>query len=152
LAFNLSDQRMNLFLKAVIAVAASAAFISMAAAESIRISGTVRDTTGSAVTGAVVNIRAGKFSATTHTDSKGEFVFAQVPNGPGLLEIVSTGFAEAHISWVNSPHSAVNVVLKPANVSEEVVVSAARSELKLSEMPGSMVRLSGADVGAFASR
>jgi outer membrane cobalamin receptor len=42
-------------------------------------------------------------------------------------------------------------VLKPANVSEEVVVSAARSELKLSEMPGSMVRLSSADVVATPS-
>jgi outer membrane receptor protein involved in Fe transport len=145
------NQRMNLFLKAVIAIAALVVLISAVAAQSIRISGTVRDTTASVVTGAAVHIRAGEYSATTKTDSNGEFTFAQVPNGPGLLEVIATGFAETSISWVSSPGSATNIVLKPANVNEEVVVSAARSELKLSETPGSMVRLSGADVAASPS-
>jgi len=142
---------MNFPLKAGIATVALATVAIVASAQSFLISGTVRDTTQSAVNGAVVNIRAGEFSATTKTDSNGDFTFAQVPNGPGLLEVVATGFAESQISWKVPPASALNIVLKPASVNEEVVVSATRSGIRLSETPGSMLRLSGTDVAASPS-
>ena len=142
---------MNFPLKAGMATVALATVAIVASAQSFRISGTVRDTTQSAVNGAAVNIRAGEFSATTKTDSNGDFTFAQVPNGPGLLEVIATGFAESRISWKVLPASTLNIVLKPASVQEEVVVSATRSGTRLSETPGSMVRLSGTDVAASPS-
>ncbi|MGH9529748.1 MAG: TonB-dependent receptor, partial [Terriglobales bacterium] len=142
---------MNFLLKAGVAIVASAAAVSAASAQSVRISGTVRDATQSAVSGAAVNIRAGQFSVTTKTDSNGEFAFTQVPNGPGLLEVTADGFTESHISWSVPPVSPVNIVLKPARVNEEVVVSATRSQIRLSDTPGSMVRLSQADVVASPS-
>ncbi len=137
--------------KAGIATVALAIVASMAAAQTIRINGTVRDTTQSAVTGAAVTIHSGKFLATTNTDSNGEFTFVQVPNGPGLLEVLATGFAESRISWKVPPVSPVDIVLKLPGVNEEVVVSATRSEIRLSETPGSMVRLSESDVVASPS-
>ncbi len=138
-------------LKTCIAIIASAALVSMGSAQSIRVNGTVRDATQSVVTGAAVNVRAGKFLAATKTDSNGEFTFAQVPNGPGLLEVTAAGYAEAHISWNDPPASLLNIVLKPASVNEQIVVSATRSEIRLSETPGSMVQLSKADVVASPS-
>jgi outer membrane receptor protein involved in Fe transport len=146
-AFNLRNtQRMSFFLKAGIAIAGSVFFMALASAQTIRVQGKVRDTTASAVADAAVNIRCGEFSATANTDSNGEFTFAQVPNGPGLLEVTAPGFSEARISWNAAPNSEIEIVLKPARVSEEVVVSATRSEIRLSETPGSMVRLSKSDV------
>ncbi|MGH9511806.1 MAG: TonB-dependent receptor [Terriglobales bacterium] len=138
------------FIKSVAAAVVLLAAIA-ASAQNARVTGTVRDTTRSVVTGALVKIRSGSFSATTKTDSNGEFTFAQVPNGPGLLEVAATGFADTRISWNSPPIEALELVLKPAGVNEEVVVSASRSELKLSETPGSMVALSHADVAASPS-
>src|SRR5450631_338081 len=142
---------MSFYLKAVVAIAGSVFFMALASAQSTRVQGTVRDTTASAVADAVVNIRCGEFSATAKTDSNGEFTFAQVPNGPGLLEVAAPGFSEARISWIAAPNSEIEIVLKPASVREEVVVSATRSEIRLSETPGSMVRLSRSDVAASPS-
>lgn len=137
---------MNLLLKLGIAMAASAILIVPACAQSAQIKGAVTDPTLSAVTGATVSLRSGTFVAATKTDSKGEFTFPQVPNGPGLLGISATGFADAQISWNSPPDSALKIELKTANANEEIVVSATRSEVKLSELPGSMVRLSSTDV------
>ncbi len=142
---------MRFSFKAVVATVALAIVASMAAAQNIRISGTVRDTTQSSVPGAAVTIHSGKFLATTKTDSNGEFTFVQVPNGPGLLEVLATGLAESHISWKVPPTSTVDIVMTLPGVNEEVVVSATRSEIRLSETPGSMVRLSESDVVASPS-
>ncbi len=142
---------MRLCFKTSIAIVASAALTSVAPAQTFRISGTVRDTTSSAIANARVHVQCGKFSAATDTDSTGEFTFAQVPNGRGLLEVTANGFAEANIRWDSPPSTSFSVVLKPATQNEAVVVSATRSEIKLSETPGSMVRLSDADVAASPS-
>jgi outer membrane receptor protein involved in Fe transport len=142
---------MSFFLKAGIIIAGSACFMALASAQSTRVQGTVRDTTASAVANAAVSIRCGEFSATANTDSNGEFTFVQVPNGPGLLEVTAPGFSVERISWNAPPNSEIEIVLKPASVSEEVVVSATRSEIRLSETPGSMVRLSRSDVAASPS-
>jgi outer membrane receptor protein involved in Fe transport len=127
------------------------ASVALAWAQSGPVQGTVRDATGATVEGARVSIRAGPFSSKAETDSTGAFAFPQVPNGPGTLEVGATGFAGAHFSWAIPPNSTVDIVLRPAIAKEDVVVSAARSEIKLSETPGSMVRLSRADVVASPS-
>ncbi len=142
---------MRFLLRAGITTAAVAALASMASAQSLRIRGTVCDTSQAAVTGAAVTVHSGKFLATTNTDSNGEFAFVQVPNGPGLLEVTAVGFAEFHISWKVPPVSPVGIVLNLASLKEEVVVSATRSKVSLSDAPGSMVRLSGADIVASPS-
>jgi outer membrane receptor protein involved in Fe transport len=47
--------------------------------------------------------------------------------------------------------TAMDIVLKPGSLNEELVVSATRSDIKLSETPGSMVRLSDVDMSASPS-
>ncbi len=137
--------------KASVATIALAILASMASAQSVRMSGKVRDMTQTAVSGAAVTIHSEAFLATTKTDSNGEFTFAQVPNGPGLLEVKAAGFAESHISWKVPPAFSVDIVLSLAGLKEEVVISATRSEIRLSDAPGNMVRLSEHDAVANPS-
>ena len=69
---------MSSLLKAGIAIVTSVAVVTLALAQSVRIRGTVRDTTASVVPNAAVKIHCGNFSATAKTDSNGEFTFSQV--------------------------------------------------------------------------
>ena len=93
-------------------------------------------------------IHTSSFSGSAKSHSNGEFALPQVPNGPGTLEVIAPGFAAGHIEWNVPPSSAIDLVLKPLTVREQVVVSATRSEIRLSEVPGSTVRLSGTDIAA----
>lgn len=122
--------------------------MNLACAQSVQVKGTVRDATGAAVDGATVTIHVSTFSGRANSNSNGDFAITQVPNGPGTLEAIAAGFAETRIEWNAPPSSAIDLVLKPLTVREEVVVSAARSEIRLSEAPGSTVRLSKTDIAA----
>lgn len=120
----------------------------LACAQSVQVKGTIRDTTGAGVEGATVTIRASSFSGSAKSHSNGEFALPQVPNGPGTLEVIAPGFAAGHMEWNVPPSSTIDLVLKPLTVREQVVVSATRSEIRLSEAPGSTVRLSETDIAA----
>jgi len=112
------------------------------------VNGVVRDSSGAVISGATVKIRAKLFKAQTRTSELGEFKFQNVPTSPGTLEVTATGFSEKRIA-INVPDSTtgvIEIILDPSSSGEQVTVSAARTELRISETPGSTILLSHTDV------
>lgn len=120
-----------------------------AVAQQVAVSGAVRDTSGAAISNAEVTLRAGQTTTSTRTGSDGHFSFDPVPQTSGSVGVSASGFAPAQESWSAEAGSAqLLFTLKSLPVSEQVIVSATRSEMKLSELPGSPVLLSTEDLDA----
>ncbi len=119
-------------------------------ADSTRVEGVVRDSSGAVVAGATVTVKSGDFSATARSGNEGKFSFANVPARSGTLDAGAPGFADAHQVWTSTESAAVRIeiVLQPSSVNQQVVVSAARTELPLSEAPGSTVLVLQGDMAA----
>jgi outer membrane receptor protein involved in Fe transport len=115
-----------------------------------QIAGTVQDTSGAAVVDADVTLRSAGFSTHVVTDSKGTFIFSGLPQATGTVEVHAEGFAVEEKTWsANSGGTAqLRFTLRPVAASEQVIVSAARMQIGLSEAPGSSVLLSERDVKA----
>jgi len=118
-------------------------------AQQVILTGVVRDSSGAAIAGAEVTVRTAHASLSTKTGWDGRFSFNPILESSGTLRVVSPGFAPVEKTW-SSETSAVeiNLTLQPASVSERVVVSATRTEMKLSEVPGGAVQLSAEDIAA----
>jgi outer membrane receptor protein involved in Fe transport len=118
-------------------------------AQPIQVTGTVRDTSGAAIISARVTIHSSHKTETVQTDAAGRFLFSDLPDLTGTLDVAADGFTPATQQWSSSSTSSeIDFVLRPLGESERVVVSASRTELRLSEVPGSAVLLSQDDVAA----
>jgi outer membrane receptor protein involved in Fe transport len=119
-------------------------------AQTTDVEGTVRDTTGAVIANASVVLNSGPYQVAARTDASGRFVFSAVPSTSGTVEINREGFNQVRQSWNAGSATTVNleIVLQPASASEEVTVSAARTEVRLSETPGSTILLTSTDVAA----
>ena len=116
-----------------------------------RINGVVQDATGAAIQGAQVTFSASGVSQTTTTNAEGRFSFSVVSGTPGSIRVKANGFAPAEKEWAASIEEVpLTFVLRGVAQGERVVVSATRSEMKLSEIPGSAVELSPEDISANA--
>src|SRR5579864_2866663 len=116
-----------------------------ACAQETRVEGSVRDSSGAVVVGASVRLVSGAFQSEVKTDAAGHFAFVSVPGSSGSVEVSQPGFETGHRTWTVN-QSNLQIVLKPTAAKEEVTVSATRTELRLSETPGSTVLLSTTDV------
>jgi outer membrane receptor protein involved in Fe transport len=124
----------------------------------LSVDGVVRDATGAVIRGAAVRLEAGPFRASAQTDERGRFLFNGVPRAPGTVEIAAEGFVTARQSFASdlsrdtggAGTSSVHIefMLEPSAVKEQVMVSAARTEVRLSDSPGSNVLLSTTDLKA----
>jgi hypothetical protein len=92
---------MNLFHKSCLATAMAVAFvlsmgIANAQSSSGSISGTVQDPSGAVVANANVEVHnaVSGYDRTTATDSKGNFIFPNVPFNPYHVTVTATGFAQ----------------------------------------------------------
>ncbi|MCU1270517.1 MAG: TonB-dependent receptor [Acidobacteriaceae bacterium] len=122
-----------------------------AQAQQVAITGVVQDATGAAISGAQVTLRSSGSIQTTTTSVEGRFSFTALSNSSGTVRVVANGFAPAERSWPGTSEEAqLNFVLRGVAQGERVVVSATRTELKLSEVPGSAVELSPEDLSANA--
>src|ERR1022692_521846 len=132
---------LSLFLSAVAACLAG---------QTVRVDGTVRDPSGAVIADASVVVRSGAYQASARTDALGRFVFPAVPSTSGTIEVSGEGFSTVRQSWSAGTTSIVSleIILQPASASEQVTVSAARTEVRLSETPGSTILLSTSDVAA----
>jgi outer membrane receptor protein involved in Fe transport len=119
-------------------------------AQTAPVAGTVRDASGAVIANASVVLNSGSYKFEVKTDASGHFLFSAVPATSGTVEISRKGFNPVRQSWNAVPATPVSleIVLQPATASEQVTVSAARTEVRLSETPGSTILLSHADVAA----
>src|SRR6185437_2800147 len=109
------------------------------AQQTFSVSGVVRDRTGAAVAGAEVRFHSSKFDSSTRTAQDGSFEMA-VPEPSGAVSVSAAGFAAAEQAWTASTRE-LSFVLQPASIEQQIVVSATRTEMKLSDVPGSAVLL-----------
>jgi outer membrane receptor protein involved in Fe transport len=122
-----------------------------ASAQQITISGVVQDATGAAIEGAQVTFSTSGSSQTTSTNAEGRFSFSIVSGSSGTLQVTANGFASAEKDWTGSAEGvSLSFILRGMAQGERIVVSASRTEMKLSEVPGSAVELSPEDIDANA--
>ncbi len=114
-----------------------------------RVEGTVTDKTGAAVIGAEVAFTSGSFSVNQKTDVEGRFTL-DVPSTTGKITIRAQGFAPLSKPWSEKDKS-LEFVLEPDPISEEVIVTAARTETRVSDTGASLVVLSGEDLSTTAA-
>lgn len=127
-------------------------------ASTVRVDGVARDAEGAVIRGATVRLESGGFRASAQTDERGRFAFINVPSGPGRVEVTSQGFVTTRKAFsaegvgAASEASAgvlhLEIELATPSVNEQVLVSAARTEVRLADVPGSNVLLSTADLKA----
>jgi outer membrane cobalamin receptor len=103
------------------------------------IAGIVRDTTGQAVAGATVVVSRQGAEQEAVTGGDGRFdVPLPAASGPMTVVVRADGFAEARQSLASPPESAIEIVLRPAGLSEIVTVTALRTEQRLRDIPASV--------------
>ncbi len=119
-------------------------------AQSVVVEGTLRDSAGAVIPGASVVLKSGNYQVAASSDAQGHFAFSAVDGTSGSIEINASGFALVQQDWNVGPDAHVSLVLvmQPASSREEVTVSATRTEMRLSDTPGSTVLLSNTDVTA----
>ena len=118
-------------------------------AQQAHLAGVVKDPSNAAIRAARVTLHSAHKTQTIETDSSGRFEFTDLPDLTGTLEVAVKGFAAATQTWsLTSGSAEVDFVLHPTAEGERVLVSASRSEMKLSEVPGSAVQLLPTDVEA----
>jgi outer membrane receptor protein involved in Fe transport len=118
-------------------------------AQQVTVSGEVQDATGAAISDANVTLSSSGSNQTTTTDRDGRFSFITARGDSGTVRIVGKGFAPAEKTWTASSETVpLKFVLRGVAPGEQVVVSATRSEMKLSEVPGSAIALSTEDITA----
>ncbi len=122
-------------------------------AQTAQVEGIVRDTSGAVIAHASVHLQNDSFRAMTATDDNGRFSFSRVAGTTGMLEVNAEGFTAARQSWKLEANQTTHleVVLQPLSANEQVTVSAARTEVRLSETPGSTILLSSPDLAATAA-
>src|SRR6201987_663273 len=137
--------------RALITLALLGSMIPVARAQEFRVEGTVRDSSGASTAGAQVELHAGSYTASTTTDSSGEFAFEHVPEGSGTVVVNARGFDQLEKSWnVAAGTSArLEITLAPSAVNQSVIVTATRSRTLLSDVPLSDIQLTRADVQAI---
>ncbi|MDQ3135300.1 MAG: carboxypeptidase regulatory-like domain-containing protein, partial [Acidobacteriota bacterium] len=121
-----------------------------------RVEGIVLDQFRAPVAGAKVFLKAQTFVvAETVTDTGGRFAFNSPPlDGELLIVVEAEGFARIERRWAAAgveQGAASELVLNPAGVSGEVVVTAARTETRLGETAASVVSLSETELAATAA-
>jgi outer membrane receptor protein involved in Fe transport len=122
-------------------------------AQTTQVDGVVRDASGAVIANATVSLRSDPFRATTQTDHVGRFSFSHVVGTTGTVEVSAEGFTVARQSWKVEANQTTHleIVLQPSSANEQVTVSAARTEVRLSEAPGSTILLSTPDLVATAA-
>jgi outer membrane receptor protein involved in Fe transport len=110
----------------------------------------VRDATGASVPNAQVELRANSYSATASSDPSGAFVFENVPETSGTLSVAAKGLTPVEKPW-NAAAGAparVEIVLELLPLTQQIIVTAARTETRLSESPLSNIVLTRDDLQA----
>lgn len=119
--------------------------------ERSRITGRITDTRGGAIKGARVSVKsASQYSQQTTTDSDGKFVLESLPAGDYELRATAEGFGRQirQISVQSNPGEEIdlNIALEPGGISDELTVTPARTEIRLTDAPASVSLLDAKDI------
>lgn len=82
-------------------------------AQAARITGNVRDSKSTAVTGAEVKLQGTSYSVTTTTDSKGNFVFDKVSAIKAQIVVTARGMEPFERHWDQLSATAGNLTMYP---------------------------------------
>ncbi|MGH9826728.1 MAG: TonB-dependent receptor plug domain-containing protein, partial [Blastocatellia bacterium] len=113
------------------------------------VSGSVVDQNGSAIGKAEITIESGAYKRTLIADAQGGFVFNDVPASSGTITISAVGFAALKKDWRAESTNAVDlgqIALKAGTVSEQVTVTATRTESRVSDSAQSIEILTATDL------
>ncbi|MGB6198056.1 MAG: TonB-dependent receptor [Candidatus Acidiferrales bacterium] len=122
----------------------------IASPQEVRVEGVVHDASGASVAGAQVELHSDSYSAKTTTAATGAFSFENVPGSSGTIVVTAPGLKEVQQSWNAASGAAVQleVVLEPATVNQQVIVTAARTPTPIGETPVSDTQLTSTDLQA----
>jgi vitamin B12 transporter len=128
-----------LVLASILAVAVSAS----SASDLSRVEGNVSDQSNAKVGGARVTLRdkAGVIQYETRTDEDGKFSVSNVPDGSYRVSVESPGFTqtrEVRVELRGGTTKTVDVRLDVAAVSDQLVITATRTQTASSELGGSV--------------
>lgn len=123
------------------------------ALQQTRIEGRVKDERGAVVIGALVTLVGGNLEQTRTTDGEGRFAFESAPTDGARLEVRARGFESHVIEWrpTDRNNGSLEIVLAPATISDEITVTATRTETRLSDSAASVVLLTPSDLKATAA-
>lgn len=119
---------------------------SVSAQTSVRVSGRVADADNASVAGADVRLShtSIRFERETVTDANGAFSFENLPKGNYRITAIARSFGTKEADIQISGDRTVDLVLQPAQIAEQVSVSAnylAGTAESLSEIPGTIERI-----------
>jgi outer membrane receptor protein involved in Fe transport len=108
------------------------------------ITGSVRDTSGAAVTGAEVTLKTDRTQRSTRANEECQFAFPAVAENTGTITVHASGFLPElrTINFAREETEQLQLVLRPSVASEQVIVSASRTPIRLPETPGSSILIS----------
>jgi outer membrane receptor protein involved in Fe transport len=116
------------------------------------ISGRISDPRGGAISGAQIEVIRGKeILKNITTGSDGRFTI-EAPAEEVELRVSATGFARAVRRVDPKTRSELEIALEPASVSETMIVTPARAEIRLSDAPASIAVLGSKDVSNAAAQ
>src|SRR6267142_327375 len=107
------------------------------------VEGVLVDQGGDPVAAATVTLSSGVFRTTSQTDSEGRFHLESTAHESLILEITAEGFAtiKERVTPATDGSTQLRFVLRPANVTAEVTVTATRTDTRLDETAASIVVL-----------
>jgi outer membrane receptor protein involved in Fe transport len=114
------------------------------------VSGTVRDQGGAVVVGAEVVVSGSGFLKSALTDQDGRFLFKEVPETALTLRVDAPSFASFNKS-LGAQERTAEVTLQPKALSQEINVTANRSEMILGETAESVNLLPHEEVAVTAA-
>jgi outer membrane receptor protein involved in Fe transport len=116
--------------------------------------GTVKDPTGAAVKGADVTLKTSNYALHTVTNDEGHFAFDGVAATTGTLLVTAGGFRPVERRWTAEklgPAESLDVVITPGGGSEQMTVTAVRTEARVSDIAGSVIVISQEDLSNTAA-
>lgn len=114
--------------------------------------GIVVDWNGDPIRGAIVTIISNKSSFQATTDAEGRFSIIQNLSDRLRLTVSAKGFAPYERELANDDIGSFTIVLRPADISDNVTISITRSQTRLSETPASVVVLTRDDLNSTAAQ
>ncbi|HJX83975.1 MAG TPA: carboxypeptidase regulatory-like domain-containing protein, partial [Candidatus Angelobacter sp.] len=147
----LSSVRGRIWLRVLIAAAFLLSMVAATHAQTFRVEGAVRDSSGASIAGAQVELHAGSYSASTTADSSGEFAFEHVPGISGTVIVNARGFDPLEKPWTAATGNLarLEITLVPSAVNQSIIVTATRSQTLLSDVPLSDIQLTRSEVQAI---